>query len=60
MPTVTVTLSDELLAFVHRQVADGRGSSVEGYVTALVQGDQERSDWELIRQEGLANEKTRP
>ena len=42
MPTLTVTLSDETQAFVDRQVAEGRGSSAEGYVLALVQQDQRR------------------
>ena len=44
MPTVTLTvnLSDETKAFVDRQVAEGRNTSVEEYLLALVQQDQKR------------------
>ena len=37
MPAVTVTmnLSDETKAFVNRQVAEGRGASVEEYLLTL-------------------------
>ena len=56
MPTMNISLSDQLRDFVDEQVNSGRYSSVSEYVRELVRADQkkrEREDLELRILEGL-------
>jgi len=56
MPTMNISLSDQLRDFVDEQVNSGRYSSVSEYVRELVRADQkkrEREELELRILEGL-------
>jgi antitoxin ParD1/3/4 len=55
MPTMNVSLPDELRAFVDEQVTEGRYGSTSEYVRELIRRDQDRHRLRTLLLDGAAS-----